>query len=270
MRSAGSKPRYGYQGSFAEDETEQRGTVAFMLRDYDPVIGRWLSVDPERVGFSPYIGMGNNPIGLTDPTGGRPVDDWVFDTNGNFVRVDRNDQPHRIVIEDQGSIVSSWLLHDQDWDQYQLNTMYDQGLLQTAQFAFNVTYLDMQAIMGGFEEMGTLQRYWYAWTESTGGDLDLAYQGLGARYLDNHPIWGSGYMRELWSRDNSDPGIFFLVHGTGRAFNFKDGGNFLWGNGMHRIGFDYQTTRWGSLRNNPNDSQTDQNAIMRGWAYPIR
>ncbi len=30
---------------------------------------RWLSVDPKRQSFSPYVGMGNNPINLTDPNG---------------------------------------------------------------------------------------------------------------------------------------------------------------------------------------------------------
>ena len=36
---------------------------------YDPVIGRWLSVDPARQFYSPYLGMGNNPIILVDSDG---------------------------------------------------------------------------------------------------------------------------------------------------------------------------------------------------------
>jgi hypothetical protein len=42
------------------------------------VIGRWLGVDPEKQFSSPYVGMGNNPIGLTDPTGGKAFD-WFKD-----------------------------------------------------------------------------------------------------------------------------------------------------------------------------------------------
>jgi len=34
------------------------------------MIGRWLSRDPENQYWSPYVGMGNNPINLEDPTGG--------------------------------------------------------------------------------------------------------------------------------------------------------------------------------------------------------
>jgi hypothetical protein len=47
---------------------------AFQLRLWDGRIGRWLSPDPMGQYASPYLGMGNNPIGLTDPTGGSTED----------------------------------------------------------------------------------------------------------------------------------------------------------------------------------------------------
>ena len=37
----------------------------FGARYYDPVLGRWHSIDPQAssfAGMSPYTGMGNNPI----------------------------------------------------------------------------------------------------------------------------------------------------------------------------------------------------------------
>jgi hypothetical protein len=58
------KYRFGYQGQFAEMD-EETGWNAFELRMYEP--------------WSPYIGMGNNPISLFDPTGG------CTDGNGNPV-----------------------------------------------------------------------------------------------------------------------------------------------------------------------------------------
>lgn len=61
--------RHDYQGEFAEKD-EETGWDAFELRMYDPVIGRWISVDPARQFASPYVGMGNNPIIFYDPTGG--------------------------------------------------------------------------------------------------------------------------------------------------------------------------------------------------------
>ena len=43
---------------------------AFELRLWDGRLGRWLTVDPYRQHFSPYMGMGNNPISRIDPDGG--------------------------------------------------------------------------------------------------------------------------------------------------------------------------------------------------------
>lgn len=60
--------RYGYQGQFAEKD-EETGWNHFELREYDPVIGRWTSTDPYGQYWSPYIGMGNDPVNGTDPDG---------------------------------------------------------------------------------------------------------------------------------------------------------------------------------------------------------
>lgn len=65
--------RHGYQGEYAEMDTTT-GWNAFQLRMYDPLIGRWLQVDPYRVGYSPYIGMSNRPNSVADPDGGCPED----------------------------------------------------------------------------------------------------------------------------------------------------------------------------------------------------
>lgn len=59
--------RYAYQGQEKDTET---GMEAFELRLWDSRIGRWLTTDPYNQYFSPYLGMGNNPIGLVDKDGG--------------------------------------------------------------------------------------------------------------------------------------------------------------------------------------------------------
>lgn len=60
--------RYSYQGQYAEKD-EETGWNHFDLREYDPVIGRWTSTDPAGQYWSPYIGMGNNPMVNVDPDG---------------------------------------------------------------------------------------------------------------------------------------------------------------------------------------------------------
>ncbi|HMG91750.1 MAG TPA: RHS repeat-associated core domain-containing protein, partial [Chryseolinea sp.] len=67
--------RFGYQGEYAEKD-EETGWNHFELREYDPVIGRWTETDPKGVGFSPYVGMANNPMANIDPDGGSPFD-WI-------------------------------------------------------------------------------------------------------------------------------------------------------------------------------------------------
>jgi len=79
LQSGGNNnSRFDYQGQYAERDPEA-ATSHFQLRDYDPVIGRWLGIDPMRQGSSPFIGMGNNPVNVTDPTGGKG-DDWYQNT----------------------------------------------------------------------------------------------------------------------------------------------------------------------------------------------
>jgi RHS repeat-associated protein len=73
--------KHGYQGDFSEEETET-GWDEFDLRMYDPQIGRWNGVDPYDEFTSPYIGMGNNPINQTDPSGGK-TDDWLYNNRTN-------------------------------------------------------------------------------------------------------------------------------------------------------------------------------------------
>jgi RHS repeat-associated protein len=61
--------RYAYQGQFAEKD-EETGWNHFELREYDPMIGRWLIPDPFREFWTPYVAFGNNPVNVVDPRGG--------------------------------------------------------------------------------------------------------------------------------------------------------------------------------------------------------
>jgi RHS repeat-associated protein len=61
--------RYKYQGQYAEKDDET-GWEHFELREFDPIIARWTAVDPKGQFYSPYVGMGNNPVSGVDPDGG--------------------------------------------------------------------------------------------------------------------------------------------------------------------------------------------------------
>ena len=68
--SKGAEVRYRYTGHRYDEgqdvyETPNRG--------YEPTLGRFLSVDPQREDASPYVYAGNNPVGYLDPSGGVKV-----------------------------------------------------------------------------------------------------------------------------------------------------------------------------------------------------
>ncbi|MDD2963547.1 MAG: DNRLRE domain-containing protein [Bacteroidales bacterium] len=65
--------RYGYQGQYAETDPET-GFAHFEAREFDSRLGRWMVPDPARQHWSPYLGMGNNPVSRVDPDGMR--DGW--------------------------------------------------------------------------------------------------------------------------------------------------------------------------------------------------
>lgn len=57
---------YGYIGQELDTET---GLYNFNARMYDPQLGRFYQVDPQRQYASPYLYSGNSPLSFTDPTG---------------------------------------------------------------------------------------------------------------------------------------------------------------------------------------------------------
>jgi len=72
--------RYKFNGKELDPQT---GYYYYGARYYDPVVSRWLSIDPlaeKYPGLSPYNYTANNPVMLVDPDG-----KWVKDSKGNLV-----------------------------------------------------------------------------------------------------------------------------------------------------------------------------------------
>ncbi len=72
--------RYMYQGQEADNEIKGAGnSYTTEFRQYDPRLGRWLSLDPlahEFASWSPYNAFACNPIRFIDPDGRAPQD-WI-------------------------------------------------------------------------------------------------------------------------------------------------------------------------------------------------
>ncbi|MEO0776493.1 MAG: RHS repeat-associated core domain-containing protein [Bacteroidota bacterium] len=91
--------RFAYQGQYAEKD-EETGWLAFNLRSYDPQVGRWMTIDPYEQYHSPYLAMGNDPMGSVDPDGGFDIPP----ATGDFV----NGQVHT-------DVDGTWLFQNGDW-----------------------------------------------------------------------------------------------------------------------------------------------------------
>src|SRR5690554_25343 len=73
--------RYGFNGMERDNEVKGKGnSYTTEFRQYDPRVGRWLSLDPvTHHHFSPYNGFDNNPIYYKDPNGGNAGDYYTED-----------------------------------------------------------------------------------------------------------------------------------------------------------------------------------------------
>lgn len=71
--------RYGWQSMENDDELKGTGnSLNTTFRQYDPRLGRWLSIDPKNsANESPYAGLGNNPVMKVDHPGDTAI--WVND-----------------------------------------------------------------------------------------------------------------------------------------------------------------------------------------------
>ena len=83
-RTAYLPNKYMYNGKERQQEFggSNDGQYDYGARFYDPVIGRWhvvdpLADDPDQVNKSPYAFSWNSPINFIDPTGMKPLIDFI-------------------------------------------------------------------------------------------------------------------------------------------------------------------------------------------------
>jgi len=110
------------------------------FRQYDPRVGRWLSMDPLMAKYphqSPYVAFNNNPIYFADPTGlegdppdkvidlqdgdGNDVQDQTFNTTVNNVDKVKVDELINTMITSPDKLL------DNDWADYEHNDQDGDG-----------------------------------------------------------------------------------------------------------------------------------------------
>ena len=111
--SSTSETDFGFNGMYKDDEVKGEGnSYTTEFRQYDPRVGRWLSLDPLEYEFpwqSPYVGLDNNPILLADPYGDSTFVESQEDGTYKVVGGNLEGDDKGIFIMDEGKLTGEKL-----------------------------------------------------------------------------------------------------------------------------------------------------------------
>ncbi|MBI4649391.1 MAG: hypothetical protein HY738_23025, partial [Bacteroidia bacterium] len=264
-----STNKYLFQGQDLQDDLNL-GLYQFKWRFYDAVLGRFVNPDPManlRVEWTSYNAMWCNPILNVDPDG-RWADKFEYALNkesGEYELKNRvvEEGPHYAVVVDQSGKQTSDRFYFKDQEIVEQD--YQSGAM--SKFNFDYKSLDYSPALENIMEKSGVNKpdngFFYAYKESPQkGKMDYA-----TKYLKDKTVYARG----------------MYVYNKGYF------GNYLWGQGMHRLGIGLEISMFGAQGNNWKDwiweglgikssegksnyggvefwdSDADQGAIMWGW-----
>ena len=205
----------------------------------------------------------DNPTRFIDSDGMQVTDNFVINENGQYVGTEENDDPDKLVIENSvDHSRTTYDFNDPEVDVKAINNAKEKFGEAFKHIKFvhfvNDELIDEFMKKNDVHYRNWFNRRWFALNESYHGKMDHTYSSLlwkfdiGSMFLESELL--------------EDKGPLIILPGA-MVYNLFDAGNWLWGDGMNRLGFDYFDTRDASLFNDPEDTKADQNAIMRGYFY---
>lgn len=242
--------------------------------EYDPRLGRRWNLDPRpNVSISPYATLSNNPIWFNDIKGDTT---YKFNTGGIFLGMDDLDVTgvvgsignYKARRDANGKKFQSWessvnfTFNDLSIDREQLNSLEVGQKGITIVSDENINWVMSKS---DIKRKSMLSRWYFAASESVTEKMDfnLSYT-LPSQGVEPQ---GGGDVKSV-----EGFGGFMLFGNHHTAFNLNDAGQFLWGQAMNRLGFDYSNAKIGSQSFARTfefawDTSADQKAIREGFHY---
>jgi len=260
---------YKYNGKELQTET---GMYDYGARFYMPDIGRWGVVDPlaeKMPSWSPYSYAFDNPVRYIDPDGREPKDDFIFNQHGKFVRIDKNNQPDKLVIENSKTGArQNYQFSDPVSDTKEIRN----GTINKVVFVGKNQIKSMLNQQGAFEP-DNKDNWSNFYKESKGGHkFDYSYSVIPSEFASE----GASF-----NPLKKPSPMLFIPEGDNTAQNHMNFGNYLWAASGFTLGFSYSTLQLAGHANsviNPGsngyksqlDSADDQRSIIKGANYSDR
>ncbi|MNE12272.1 hypothetical protein D3C80_1050600 [compost metagenome] len=200
---------------------------------YDAKIGRWLSFDPKNQYWSPYVGMGNNPIKTADPTGGEGENDFYFNLQGDYLRMKERSWLHNMLFGDKGFIIDN---ENNVKSSFSFNDAIDPArfLKKEGDFLKGVDLYFSNKMESKLTKI-----------MSSKGDLKMKNANIYDKYMFvyNESMQGG----QFDFAGSFAPDRLTILDGI--AYNNFDAGNYLWGFAMAKMNVSAILTHWGSEYN---------------------
>jgi hypothetical protein len=203
-----------------------------------------------------------------DPTG---MDDFEFDTEGNYVGVTTTDTKHRGVIKNEkGEVTRTFAFADPINDTQDIRDGKINKVIFVSKVQINTLLKNSGATK--FKNKLPIKNLFYLKNNSkineNSGYLDFSYKGIPQMFGEQGATDNPG---------NCINSPLFLPDGESVAHNQMNFGNFMWGASANELGVSLEIARigahWANYQETKGtnydrwDSQDDQLSITLGWLF---